>query len=115
VQKKDEIKTTQTKGNKTMGMSIEYSMGRIGSEDTFLDLADAVKLGKKIVGNYISEVEDEDGKYAIDDYSWHVVTADTFEADWINDERLGKADEIKAKYKKLTENNRVFLLEVDWN
>ena len=96
-------------------MSIEYSMSRIGDEDSFLELDEAKKMSRKVVDNYISEVEDEDGKIAIDEYSWHIVTVEAFEEDWFNDERLKKTGEIKAKYKKLAKNNRVFILEVDWN
>lgn len=96
-------------------MSIEHTMARIGNEDSFLELDEAKKMSRKIVDNYISEVEDEDGKNAIDEYSWHIVTVEAFEEDWANDERLKKTGEIKAKYKKLAKNNRVFILEVDWN
>jgi hypothetical protein len=102
-----------------MGMSIEYSMSRIwsgtGGEDSFLELDEAKKICRKLVGDYISEVEDEDGKDAVDEYSWHISTSETFEEDWLNDERLKKTDEVKAKYRKLAENNRVLFLEVDWN
>jgi hypothetical protein len=98
-----------------VGMSIEYTMARIGSEDSFLELDEAKKMSRKIVDNYIGEVENEDGKNAIDEYSWHIVTPEGFEEDWFNDERLKKTGKIKAKYKKLAKNNRVFILEVDWN
>ena len=98
-----------------MGMSIEYTMARIGDEDSFLELDEAKKMSRKIVDNYIGEVENEDGKNAIDEYSWHIVTDEAFEEDWLNDERLKKTAEIKTKYKNLAKNNRVLLLEVDWN
>ena len=98
-----------------MGMSIEYSMSRIGDEDTFLKLDEAKKICRKVVDNYISEVEYEDGKNAIDEYNWHIVTPEGFEEDWFDDEKLKKTGEIKAKYKKLAKNNRVLFLEVDWN
>ena len=96
-------------------MSIEYRMARIGDEDTFLELDEAKKICRKVVDNYISEVEDEDGKYAIDEYNWHIVTDETFEKDWSNDEKLKKIAEIKAKYKNLAKNNRVLFFEIDWN
>jgi len=98
-----------------MGMSIEYTMARIGNEDSFLELDEAKKMSRKIVDNYIGEVEDEDGNNTIDEYSWHIVTNEAFEEDWLNDERLKKTAEIKTKYKNLAKNNRVLLLEVDWN
>ena len=97
------------------GFSIEYSMCRIGNEDTFLELDEAKKMSRKVVDNYISEVEDEDGKNAINEYDWHIATSETFEEDWFNDEKLKKTGEIKAKYRKLAKNNRVLFLEVDWN
>ena len=97
------------------GFSMEYSMCRIGDEDSFLELDEAKKMSRKVVDNYISEVEDEDGKNAINEYDWHIVTAEAFEEDWFNDEKLKKTGEIKAKYKKLAKNNRVLFLEVDWN
>ena len=101
------------------GFSIEYSMSRIwtgtGDEDSFLELDEAKKICRKLVDDYVSEVEDEDGKNAIDEYSWHIVTVEAFEEDWFNDERLKKTGEVKAKYKKLAKNNRVLFLEVDWN
>ena len=97
------------------GFSIECSMSRIGDEDSFLELDEAKKMSRKVVDNYISEVEDEDGKNAINEYDWHIVTAEAFEEDWFNDEKLKKTGEIKAKYKKLAKNNRVLFLEVDWN
>ena len=96
-------------------MSIEYTMARIGNEDSFLELDEAKKMSRKIVDNYIGEVEDEDGNNTIDEYSWHIVTNEAFEEDWLNDERLKKTAEIKTKYKNLAKNNRVLLLEVDWN
>jgi hypothetical protein len=98
-----------------MGMSIEYSMSRIGNEDTFLKLDEATRICQAKVAAYISDVKMEDGEEAIDDYAWHVVTPERFEQDWENDERLKKTDEIKTKYKKLAKNNRVLFLEVDWN
>jgi len=98
-----------------MGMTTEYRMGRIGNEDTFLELNKAKEMCRKVVGNYISEVEEEDGKYAIDEYNWHIVTTETFEEDWFNDERLKKTGKMKAKYKKLAKNNRVLFFEIDWN
>ena len=96
-------------------MTTEYRMGRIGNEDTFLELNKAKEMCRKVVDNYISEVEEEDGKYAIDEHNWHIVTTETFEKDWFNDERLKKTDEIKAKYKNLTKKNRVLFFEIDWN
>ena len=90
-------------------------MGRIGNEDSFLELDKAKQIGRKIADNYISEVEYEDGQGAIDEYNWHIVTNETFEEDWLNDEKLKKTDKIKAKYKKLTNNNRVLFFEIDWN
>ena len=97
------------------GFSIEYSMSRIGDGDSFLKLDEATKVCQEVVSNYIGEVEDEDGKNAINEYDWHIVTSETFEEDWFNDEKLKKTGEIKAKYKKLAKNNRVLFLEVDWN
>ena len=96
-------------------MSIEYMMARIGNEDSFLELDKAKKMGRKIVDDYISEVENQDGMDAVDEYDWHIVTVEAFEEDWFNDERLKKTGEIKAKYKKLAKNNRVLFFEVDWN
>ena len=101
------------------GFSIEYSMSRIwtgtGDEDSFLELDEAKKICRKLVDDYVSEVEDEDGKNAINEYDWHIVTSEAFEEDWFNDEKLKKTGEIKAKYRKLAKNNRVLFLEVDWN
>ena len=97
------------------GFSIEYSMSRIGDEDSFLKLDEATKICQEVVSNYIGEVKYEDGEDAIDDYAWHIVTPEGFEEDWFNDEKLKKTGEIKAKYKKLAKNNRVLFLEVDWN
>ena len=96
-------------------MSIEYSMSRIGDEDTFIKLDEATKICQAKVAEYISETKQEDGEEAIDDYAWHIVTPEGFEEDWFNDEKLKKTGEIKAKYKKLAKNNRVLFLEVDWN
>ena len=96
-------------------MSIEYSMRRIGNEDTFLKLDEATRICQAKISEYISEVKMEDGEEAIDDYAWHIVTPEGFEEDWFNDEKLKKTGEIKAKYKKLAKNNRVLFLEVDWN
>ena len=96
-------------------MSIEYSMSRIGDEDTFIKLDEATKICQAKVAEYISDTKQEDGEEAIDDYAWHIVTPEGFEEDWFNDEKLKKTGEIKAKYKKLTKNNRVLFLEVDWN
>ena len=96
-------------------MSIEYSMSRIGDEDTFIKLDEATKICQAKVAEYISDTKQEDGEEAIDDYAWHIVTPEGFEEDWFNDERLKKTGEIKAKYKKLAKNNRVLFLEVDWN
>jgi len=96
-------------------MSIEYSMSRIGDEDTFIKLDEATKICQAKIAEYISDTKQEDGEEAIDDYAWHIVTPEGFEEDWFNDEKLKKTGEIKAKYKKLTKNNRVLFLEVDWN
>ena len=96
-------------------MSIEYSMSRIGDEDTFIKLDKATKICQAKVAEYISDTKQEDGEEAIDDYAWHIVTPEGFEEDWFNDEKLKKTGEIKAKYKKLAKNNRVLFLEVDWN
>jgi len=96
-------------------MSIEYSMSRIGDEDTFIKLDEATKICQAKVAEYISDTKQEDGEEAIDDYAWHIVTPEGFEEDWFNDEKLKKTGEIKAKYKKLAKNNRVLFLEVDWN
>ena len=96
-------------------MTIEYRMGRIGDKDTFLKLDKATKICQAKFAEYISDVEDEDGRDVIDDYAWHIVTPERFEADWKNDERLKKTDEIKAKYKNLVKNNRVVFFEIDWN
>ena len=98
-----------------MGMSIEYSMSRIGDEDTFLKLDKATKICQAKIAEYISEVKLEDGEEAIDDYAWHIVTPERFEKDWENDEKLKKTAEIKTKYKNLVKNNRVLFFEVDWN
>ena len=98
-----------------MGMSIEYSMSRIGDEDTFLKLDKAHKMCQAKIAEYISEVKYEDGEEAIDDYAWHIVTRERFEKDWENDEKLKKTAEIKTRYKNLVKNNRVLFLEVDWN
>ena len=96
-------------------MTTEYTMGRIGNEDTFLKLDKATQICQAKIAEYISEVKLEDGEEAIDDYSWHIVTPERFEQDWENDDRLKKTAEIKAKYKKWAKNNRVLFLEVDWN
>jgi len=96
-------------------MSIEYMMARIGNEDTFLKSDEAAVKATNIVSEYIAEVVYEDGQDAIDSHSWHIVTPDSFEQDWNDDERLKKTNEIKAKYKNLAKNNRVLFLEVDWN
>ena len=96
-------------------MTTEYTMGRIGNEDTFLKLDKATQICQAKIAEYISEVKLEDGEEAIDDYAWHIVTPERFEQDWENDEKLKKTGEIKAKYKKLAKNNRVLFLEVDWN
>jgi len=96
-------------------MSIEYSMSRIGDEDTFLKLDKATKICQAKIAEYISEVKLEDGEEAIDDYAWHIVTPERFEKDWENDEKLKKTAEIKTKYKNLVKNNRVLFFEVDWN
>ena len=96
-------------------MSIEYSMSRIGDEDTFLKLDKATQICQAKIAEYISDTKQEDGEEAIDDYAWHIVTPEGFEEDWFNDEKLKKTGEIKAKYKKLAKNNRVLFLEVDWN
>jgi len=96
-------------------MSIEYSMSRIGDEDTFIKLDEATKICQAKIAEYISDTKQEDGEEAIDDYAWHIVTPEGFEEDWFNDEKLKKTGEIKAKYKKLAKNNRVLFLEVDWN
>ena len=96
-------------------MTTEYTMGRIGNEDTFLKLDKATQICQAKIAEYISEVKLEDGEEAIDDYAWHIVTPEGFEEDWFNDEKLKKTGEIKAKYKKLAKNNRVLFLEVDWN
>ena len=98
-----------------MGMTTEYRMGRIGNEDTFLKLDQAIKICKAKIDDYISGVEYEDGHDAIDDYAWHIVTPERFEKDWENDDRLKKTDEIKTRYKNLVKNNRVLFFEVDWN
>ena len=98
-----------------MGMSIEYRISKIGDEDSSLELDEAKKICREIVENYISRVEEEDGKYAIDEYNWHIVTAETFEEDWFNDEKLKKTAENKTKYKKLAKNNTLLFLMVDWN
>ena len=98
-----------------MGMSIEYSMSRIGDEDTFLKLDKATQICQAKIAEYISDTKQEDGEEAIDDYAWHIVTPEGFEEDWFDDEKLKKTGEIKAKYKKLAKNNRVLFLEVDWN
>ena len=96
-------------------MTTEYTMGRIGDEDTFLKLDKATQICQAKIAEYISEVKLEDGEEAIDDYAWHIVTPERFEKDWENDERLKKTAEIKAKYKKLAKNNRVLFFEIDWN
>ena len=96
-------------------MTTEYTMGRIGNEDTFLKLDKATQICQAKIAEYISEVKLEDGEEAIDDYAWHIVTPERFEQDWENDEKLKKTAEIKAKYKKLAKNNRVLFFEVDWN
>ena len=94
---------------------MEYSMSRIGDEDTFLKLDEATRICQTKVSAYISEVEYEDGHDAIDNYTWHIVTPEKFEKDWENNENLKKTDEIKTKYKNLAKNNRVLFFEVDWN
>ena len=96
-------------------MSIEYSMSRIGDEDTFIKLDEATKICQAKVAEYISDTKQEDGEEAIDDYAWHIVTPERFEKDWENDEKLKKTNEIKTRYKNLVKNNRVLFLEVDWN
>ena len=96
-------------------MTTEYSMSRIGNEDTFLKLDKALKMCQAKVADYINEVKLEDGEEAIDDYTWHIVTPQKFERDWENDENLKKTDEIKTRYKNLVKNNRVLFLEIDWN
>ena len=72
-------------------MSIEYSMSRIGNEDTFLKLDKAQQICQAKVAEYISEIKLEDGEEAIDDYAWHIVTPERFEKDWENDEKLKKS------------------------
>jgi len=96
-------------------MSIEYSMSRIGNEDTFLKLDKATQICQAKIAEYISDTKQEDGEEAIDDYAWHIVTPERFEQDWENDEKLKKTAEIKTRYKNLVKNNRVLFLEVDWN
>ena len=96
-------------------MSIEYSMSRIGDEDTFIKLDKATKICQAKVAEYISDTKQEDGEEAIDDYAWHIVTPERFEKDWENDEKLKKTDEIKTRYKNLVKNNRVLFFEIDWN
>ena len=98
-----------------MGMTTEYTMKRIGNEDTFLKLDEATRICQAKVAAYISDVKMEDGEEAIDDYAWHIVTPEKFEKDWENNENLKKTDEIKTKYKNLAKNNRVLFFEVDWN
>ncbi len=98
-----------------MGMTTEYTMKRIGNEDTFLKLDEATRICQAKVAAYISDVKMEDGEEAIDDYAWHIVTPERFEKDWENNENLKKTDEIKTKYKNLAKNNRVLFFEVDWN
>ena len=90
-------------------------MTKLETEDTFIKLDEATKICQAKVAEYISDTKQEDGEEAIDDYAWHIVTPEGFEEDWFNDEKLKKTGEIKAKYKKLTKNNRVLFLEVDWN
>jgi len=96
-------------------MSIEYSMSRIGDEDTFIKLDEATKICQAKIAEYISDTKQEDGEEAIDDYAWHIVTPERFEKDWENDEKLKKTDEIKTRYKNLVKNNRVLFFEIDWN
>ena len=96
-------------------MSIEYSMSRIGDEDTFLKLDKATQICQAKIAEYISDTKQEDGEEAIDDYAWHIVTPEGFEEDWFNDEKLKKTGEVKAKYKRLAKNNRVLFFEIDWN
>ena len=48
-----------------MGMSIEYSMSRIGDEDTFIKLDKATKICQAKVAEYISDTKQEDGEEAI--------------------------------------------------
>ena len=96
-------------------MTTEYTMKRIGNEDTFLKLDEATRICQAKVAAYISDVKMEDGEEAIDDYAWHIVTPEKFEQDWENNENLKKTDEIKTKYKNLAKNNRVLFFEVDWN
>jgi len=96
-------------------MTTEYTMKRIGNEDTFLKLDEATRICQAKVAAYISDVKMEDGEEAIDDYAWHIVTPERFEKDWENNENLKKTDEIKTKYKNLAKNNRVLFFEVDWN
>jgi len=96
-------------------MTTEYSMSRIGDEDTFLKLDKATKICQAKIAEYISDTKQEDGEEAIDDYAWHIVTPERFEKDWENDEKLKKTAEIKTKYKTLVKNNRVLFFEIDWN
>lgn len=96
-------------------MTTEYTMRRVGDGDTFLKLDEAKQICQAKISEYIDDIKREDGEDAIDDYSWHIVTPETFEQDWENNENLKKTDEIKTRYKNLTKNNRVLFLEVDWN
>ena len=53
-------------------MTTEYTMSRIGNEDTFLKLDEATRkyVRLKSLDNYISEVKDwKMGKNAIDEYT----------------------------------------------
>ena len=96
-------------------MTTEYTMRRIGNEDTFLKLDEATRICQAKIAEYISEVKLEDGEEAIDDYAWHIVTPERFEKDWENNENLKKTAEIKTRYKNLVKNNRVLFFEIDWN
>ena len=97
------------------GTTTEYYMGQIGSDTTYLEPNEALKIIKPRVENYIDEVINEDGVESYDDYEYHLVNEKSFDEDWARDEHLRKSEEIKAKYKELSKNNRVMFFEIGWN
>lgn len=75
----------------------------------------------KTPGEFAGEVEmraqaqmDEDAGSSHDGCDCRVLKPEDFDEAWNDQENLKDTEEVREKYRKLTEEGRVILLEMDW-
>ena len=83
-------------------------------EKTKLSEKEAHDIIKPKMDEYIESVEYEDGHDSYEEINYHLVTPESFEKDWENQENKKKENWAKDKYRQLVNLNRVALVETRW-